>query len=365
MNRRRIDLVVVLPTGNRGGAEKIALGLARRVASDGANVLVMLLTKDSQGIREEFALLGSTVSVADGFFSNARLGYVLGLARVVWLSALNRVGVVFSTHAHVNAMLGFLRRGRLLSCSRLVARESTLIFERFGGLKRAIMSALYHAGYGTQDLLVSQTREMKESLEKWVPQCLPKRHLVIANPYWGSLEHARSVDCERAECRIVACGRLHPIKRFEELIRAVAEVRSHGHSFVLEVIGDGPSRPDLVRLVRDLGVCEFVRFRGYCPRPVEVMAGASIGVVTSALEGFPNVVLDMMAAGVRRIISTPCAPALERIPGLAITKGFGSTDIARQIEVEYASGVDDSKQYRQYLLEHHSPERFVGEVMGK
>ncbi|HEY6532449.1 MAG TPA: glycosyltransferase family 4 protein [Acidimicrobiales bacterium] len=61
---------------------------------------------------------------------------------------------------------------------------------------------------------------------------------------------------------IVAVGRLMPSKRFDELVRAVAEVRVSVPDVQLVIVGDGYERPNLEAQVAQLGADRWVRIAG-------------------------------------------------------------------------------------------------------
>jgi len=61
---------------------------------------------------------------------------------------------------------------------------------------------------------------------------------------------------------IVSVGRLVSTKGFDELMRAVARVRSHGHPLRLVVVGEGYERDQLEELRADLGGEEWIRLAG-------------------------------------------------------------------------------------------------------
>src|SRR5690606_38859543 len=61
---------------------------------------------------------------------------------------------------------------------------------------------------------------------------------------------------------IVAVGRLMRSKRFDELIRAVDEVRRTRADVELVIVGEGYERDNLRSLIRDLGASEWVRLAG-------------------------------------------------------------------------------------------------------
>lgn len=61
---------------------------------------------------------------------------------------------------------------------------------------------------------------------------------------------------------IVTCGRLHPGKGHQELIRAVDLLIKRGHDVELQLLGEGPARPMLEGLISDLGLAGRATLRG-------------------------------------------------------------------------------------------------------
>lgn len=62
--------------------------------------------------------------------------------------------------------------------------------------------------------------------------------------------------------RLVACGRLHRGKGHRDVIRATALLAARGAGATLCLIGEGPERPELEALVRELGLGDRVEFTG-------------------------------------------------------------------------------------------------------
>ncbi|MDY6784005.1 MAG: glycosyltransferase [Cyanobacteriota bacterium] len=103
---------------------------------------------------------------------------------------------------------------------------------------------------------------------------------------------------------ILGAGRLTKQKDFVALIRAFAKVRTQLNSHLI-VIGEGENRFQLEQLVRTLNLTKDVSLPGYVDNPYRYMAQASLFVLSSAWEGFGNVLVEAMAVGTP-VVSTDC-----------------------------------------------------------
>ncbi len=95
---------------------------------------------------------------------------------------------------------------------------------------------------------------------------------------------------------VAAVGRLDRGKRFQDALRTAA--RFPRDSLQLLIVGDGPERSSLERLVRELGGETRVVFAGWREDAARLVKGCDLLLHPSASEGFPNVVLEAMAVGV-------------------------------------------------------------------
>jgi glycosyltransferase involved in cell wall biosynthesis len=66
---------------------------------------------------------------------------------------------------------------------------------------------------------------------------------------------------------VVAAARLAPVKRFELLLDAAAEARVTVPGLRVRILGEGPSRVDLTRWIRDHGAEDWVELAGHVSRP--------------------------------------------------------------------------------------------------
>jgi glycosyltransferase involved in cell wall biosynthesis len=113
--------------------------------------------------------------------------------------------------------------------------------------------------------------------------------------------------------RLLAVGRLTQVKGQAVMLEAVSQLKARGIDVHVDVVGDGPRREALERLVVDLDVADRVAFagavgqddiRGFYDR-------ADAFVLSSFAEGVPVVLMEAMAAGLPVV-----APGVMGVPEL-------------------------------------------------
>jgi len=103
---------------------------------------------------------------------------------------------------------------------------------------------------------------------------------------------------------IVSVGRLRPQKDFATLIRAFHGLRMERDCRLL-ILGEGKERPALETLIADLGLQRDVQLPGFVANPLPYMKKAALFVLSSAWEGFGNVLVEALATGVP-VVATDC-----------------------------------------------------------
>lgn len=107
-----------------------------------------------------------------------------------------------------------------------------------------------------------------------------------------------------AQAQVIGCvANLRPVKAHSVLFDAMPAVMDRWPDVVLALVGDGDCRPVLMQQARRLGVERRVIFAGSRSDPVNWHAAFDISVLPSLSEGFPNTVVEAMAAG-RPVVAT-------------------------------------------------------------
>jgi N-acetylgalactosamine-N,N'-diacetylbacillosaminyl-diphospho-undecaprenol 4-alpha-N-acetylgalactosaminyltransferase len=124
---------------------------------------------------------------------------------------------------------------------------------------------------------------------------------------------------------VLAVGRLIRPKNFAMLIRAFATSGIEGK---LVIAGEGVERANLQRTAQVCGIADRVLLPGFMSNPYALMRRAYAFVLSSSVEGFPNALVEAMAAGAP-VIATNCPS--------------GPSEILAEAPREYVSGLTFAK----------------------
>lgn len=115
-------------------------------------------------------------------------------------------------------------------------------------------------------------------------------------------EHFRKAIAPDGEKILVHTSNFRKVKRIEDVIKAFELIQAKVPSKLL-LVGDGPERPRLERMTRELGLYDNVRFLGKQDAIEEILAVADLFVIPSENESFGLAALEAMACQVPVISS--------------------------------------------------------------
>lgn len=96
---------------------------------------------------------------------------------------------------------------------------------------------------------------------------------------------------------MIAIGTLEPRKNQAFLLRVLAAASARGYRYTLTVAGDGPDRPRLEALTRELQLTEQVRFAGFQKNAALLIPQHRILVHAALIESFGIAIVEALAAG--------------------------------------------------------------------
>ncbi|MBQ1947029.1 MAG: glycosyltransferase [Clostridia bacterium] len=106
--------------------------------------------------------------------------------------------------------------------------------------------------------------------------------------------------------RMVAAGRLVPLKGYDRLLRVMARLKENGTDCSLTLVGDGPEADNLKKLALELELEDRVCFVGFQENPYPYIKNAQLCVCSSIVEGFSTVATEALLLGVP-VVATDCA----------------------------------------------------------
>lgn len=112
----------------------------------------------------------------------------------------------------------------------------------------------------------------------------------------------RRVIAPNGERILVHASNFRKVKRVQDVLKVFAEVRKNMGAKLL-MVGDGPERPGMENMAKDLGISDDVRFLGKQEQMEEILVVSDLFVLTSDYESFGLAALEAMAAGMP-VVST-------------------------------------------------------------
>jgi N-acetyl-alpha-D-glucosaminyl L-malate synthase BshA len=112
----------------------------------------------------------------------------------------------------------------------------------------------------------------------------------------------RRVIAPNNERILVHASNFRKVKRVQDVVHVFAEVKKQMPAKLL-MVGDGPERPVMEELVKDLGLIDDVRFLGKQEQMEEILVVSDLFILPSEYESFGLAALEAMAASMP-VIST-------------------------------------------------------------
>ena len=327
-------ILFVISSLDFGGAQKILLWLANRLAGDGYKIQILTLSAPS----EPAFFVDSQIKVTHlGLLSNSPSGLQSIAASVRRIRALRRnIRSIQPTR-----IVSFMDRMNILVLlSTLGLRIPVIVSERSHPSKNAASWALKISRrilYPLARSVVFQTSGARE----YFPWVLHPWAQIIPNP---SELTAPAERMSSPPYTVMGMGRLSREKGFDLLIRAFAKIAKNFPDWRLCIYGDGPERDHLQTLAESLNVA--LELPGW-KESSEALSQASLFVLPSHFEGFPNALIEAMSARVA-VISSDCE--------------FGPSEILKQGELGglFHDGDQDSLELQ--LIKMMSDEKLRNEM---
>lgn len=340
-----MKILLILPNDNLGGAEQCLKMITKYYHHEEVSIFFLNSYNTNSWIDIENTTNQFFCSKTNRFFGILKLIQILLVQR-------NKYDYVFTSHVSINALVGILISLNIIKTKKFVARESTSIFKRYKGLKLFLYKLLYKIGYRNIDLLICQTDFMKSQLSENF-KTIQKRTSVktIPNPieFDFLISQRQKPNTLNIEYDfIVTAGRLIYEKGFDILIDVFSQLKSKHTNLKLIILGDGPLKSKLREQIESLNLENEVVLLGHVSNVYNYFKLAKLCVVSSRIEGFPNVLLQMMSQN-NNVVSTTCAGDIDKIRDVVICKPNNVLELKFAIETSLARNNNNRTSFDNYL----------------
>ncbi|MEO1764120.1 MAG: glycosyltransferase [Cyanobacteria bacterium J06629_18] len=298
------DIAIFLRCLYSGGAERVLLNLARGFVQQGLKVDMVLASASGSLLKQ----IPSEIRLID-LEAQSKIGILPRLVK--YLRAENPRSMLAALHYPCEIALLAKRIARV-STQIVVSEHNHLSLEakRIPQLSVRLTPLAARLLYPLADGIVSVSQGVKQDLVK-VTNLPNKRIDLIYNPVITPELFVKARDkvehpwFQLGEPPVIlAVGRLHQQKDYPSLLRAFVRIRQV-RQCRLVILGEGPEKENLNNLINELGIQKDVRMLGFVDNPYAYMANSRVFVLSSAWEGFGNVIAEALAVGTP-VVSTNC-----------------------------------------------------------
>jgi GalNAc-alpha-(1->4)-GalNAc-alpha-(1->3)-diNAcBac-PP-undecaprenol alpha-1,4-N-acetyl-D-galactosaminyltransferase len=304
-----VKIAFIISSLDSGGAERVLSLMANYWAQNNHSIIIITLDNAipfyllEDGIKlEQLSLLKNSVSVFSAIANNITR---IKIIRKKLIELDPDIVISFMTETNILSTIGC----RIINKPIIIAERISYDF-----LKSRVWVSLRKLVYRFSNALIVQTRYDKERYNRLA------NTFVINNPL--NLKEM-ILNNNRAEKNILAVGRLNRQKGFDRLIKAFSHLDHK--DWKLSIIGEGSERSNLEKLIYDLNLEDYISLPGITKAIEKWYKKASIFVLSSRTEGFPNVLCEAMAYGCACIsfdcIAGPNEIITDKVDGYLVKNG--------------------------------------------
>jgi len=285
---KQIKICLVIPSLNAGGMERVMSELANYFNRNNELETSLILL----GKADKFYQIPDRVKIfePDFIFNNKyrlyntlkTINFLRQRVKEIKPDAVLSFGEMYNS---------FVLLATLFLGVRVFVSDRSRPDKKWGRLHELLRKLLYPKAKG----IISQTNFSKNFL---ISETNYKNIHVIPNP----VRPFKAIQCDKQNI-ILNVGRLIYTKRIDLLLNIFSKITND--DWELWIVGDGPQRKNLEDLTKEMGLDQKVVFWGTQKNIDQFYAKAEIFAFTSVSEGFPNALLEAMAAGLP-VISFDC-----------------------------------------------------------
>ena len=287
-----------------GGAERVLVNLANRMADDGYVVTVRVLANTETG--SNVGRLSPKVKYESVFRKSFRGMNYLYLLPHRWI--YNKVAygdfdvIVVYLHGVLTKIVSYAPKEQK-TVAYLHANMQQSPFMKSFKNRNAIEKCF--SGYSR---IVSVSEDVQRSFIK-ASGIDDSRLMVIYNTFDvpGILHKSKEpIAVSKHQYNLCSVGKLQEVKGYLRLVNIIKNLRDEQIDVHLTIVGEGHQRKDIESFIETHQLANNVSLTGFDMNPYKYIANSDLFVCSSLSEGFSSVVAESLILGVP-VITTDCA----------------------------------------------------------
>lgn len=304
---KMLKILIVLPSINAGGAEKISLYILKSLDRTMFDVSAYVISKSNE-------LISHVPSDMEVFIPDRRRSKLYERLHLLRYILSGRPDIVFTSDLNVTIQLALFK---------VVSRRFKL-YVRLSGNPRSeydygyfsiLRQKLQGVALRLTDKVICQNNYLQvDSVDFFkldVKKTVVWNNFVDTDLITSRLDGAKSPFSKKGK-HIVCSGRLHFSKGFDIAIRSFALLLAESDiSAELHILGsDRGEELRLRNLAMELGVSDNVHFEGFQENPYPYYLFCDLFVLSSRYEAYPNTLLENLYLNTP-IVTTNCAAVIQ------------------------------------------------------
>lgn len=286
-----MKILFITPKPVMGGAEKITLLVAKRMAQKGHTIHFACMCEPRE--RWEIDLENTITKVSLGTGIRAMFNLAARLRKVQY-------DAVFSSFLDINLILLALKP--LSPKTSLIIRDAlSLEFSHRLTLSPRVAKWMSRVLYRQADIHIAQTQEMADSNRNFLGEWY--RPSVIHNPVGVDPKPNHQTFSQKPKL-FLSVGRLTEQKGFLNLVDAFISAQKSLPSIMLNIVGNGEQLATLKEKIEKGNASHYISIHPRQKNLSEYYSTADAYVLSSNYEGFCNAALEALAHGIPLIAST-------------------------------------------------------------
>lgn len=281
-------IINVIPHPKGGGAELLVRELHRGLLSSGADSYVIYFNSDGVELEDREFSLGV----------NARSPLNILALRKCILKIQREKKSRLIIHSHLTWPFFYVAIATLFIKCTLFYTEHNTVNSRRHLPFFWIVERVFYARYKK---IFCITEGVKKSLLSWLKKQDESHSLEVVLNGGRLYQTCIRESLNGRKARLVSVGSLSAKKNFETSVRAIALLRQHVSSYT--IIGEGPERRNLERIISDYKLEDVVRLVGWSDNIEFYLREADVQLIPSLWEGFGLVAVEGMSTGLSIVAS--------------------------------------------------------------